>query len=46
MDRVYIQWNMVNWITIVLMVALGSAIVGFAMNAIGKYRMPANPVDG
>lgn len=40
MEKTYIQWNMVNWITIVLMVALGSALVGFAMSAISKYRTP------
>lgn len=40
MEKVYIQWNMVNWITIVLMVALGSALAGIVMSAIGKYRMP------
>jgi len=26
----YIQWNIVNWITVLVMVAIGMAVVGFA----------------
>jgi len=40
MEKVYIQWNMVNWITVILMVALGSALAGIVMSALGKYSTP------
>lgn len=40
MEKVYIQWNLVNWITIVLMVALGSALVGFVVAQIKNYHAP------
>lgn len=28
MDRVYLQWTMVNWITVVLMATLGYLVIG------------------
>lgn len=33
MEKVYLQWNIPNWITVVLMVAVGMAVVnaGVAM---------------
>ena len=30
-DRAIISWNATNWITIVLMAAVGFAVVGFGM---------------
>lgn len=41
MDKVYIQWNMVNWITIVLMVALGTMVTGFVVTGLNRYRAPS-----
>jgi len=39
MERVYIQWTVVNWITVFLMATLGFLIVGMlaqaAQNVIG-----------
>lgn len=29
MDTVYLHWNVTNWITVVLMAAVGFAILGF-----------------
>jgi hypothetical protein len=38
MDGVYIAWNPTNWITIVLMAALGFMILGFVAQAWNNYR--------
>jgi predicted cobalt transporter CbtA len=32
MDENIITWNVTNWITVVLMVAIGFALLGFAQN--------------
>ncbi len=40
MDKVYIQWNLVNWITIVLMAALGAMLVGLVVSGIQTYKIP------
>lgn len=29
MDTVYLHWNVTNWITVILMAAIGFAILGF-----------------
>jgi hypothetical protein len=36
MERVYLEWNIVNWITVVLMAAIGLAAVGFVSSSIQK----------
>lgn len=41
-DRFYLQWNLVNWITIVLMAAIGMMVVGAAASAIRQYGPGAN----
>lgn len=28
MERTFVEWNVVNWVTVLLMVAVGTAIVG------------------
>lgn len=38
MERVYLQWNLVNWITVVLMAALGAALVGITAAFLQTYR--------
>ncbi len=38
MDRVYLHWNIVNWITVALMAGIGMFAVGFAGSAIKHYR--------
>ena len=42
MGGVYIQWNLVNWITVVLMVTIGMMLVGAITSAIRTYA----PGDG
>jgi hypothetical protein len=37
-DRVYIQWSIVNWITIVLMAALGAVLIGVVAAGIKTYN--------
>lgn len=34
MERAYLQWNIVNWITVVLMATVGMIIIGFLRSAI------------
>lgn len=41
MDRVYLQWNAVNWITVVLMAAIGMVLIGFVMSGLRAYKLPA-----
>lgn len=38
MEKTYIQWNIVNWITIVLMAAIGMMLVGAVSSAIRTYK--------
>lgn len=37
MERTYLQWNLVNWITVVLMASFGMLIVGFVMAGVKTY---------
>jgi len=37
MERVYLQWNLVNWITVVLMAVIGFMAVGFIAAGIKSY---------
>ncbi len=32
-DGVILDWNFANWVTVILMAAIGFAIVGFAVKA-------------
>jgi hypothetical protein len=38
MDRVYLSWNIENWITVVLMAAAGYAVLGFVSSLIRKQK--------
>lgn len=40
-DKVYLSWNLPNWITVVLMVTFGAIVVGLAASAVGAMRDPA-----
>lgn len=40
MERVIIQWNIVNWVTVVLMVSIGFLISGTVV-AFLKSNMPS-----
>jgi len=42
MDRTYIQWNVVNWITVVLMASIGVLAIGFITAGLRAYRVPAS----
>lgn len=37
MDRTYIQWNLVNWITIVLMASVGAVLLATVVAGIKTY---------
>ena len=41
MERTYLQWNIVNWITVVLMATLGVALMGIVVAGVQTYRVPA-----
>lgn len=36
-ERVILQWNMPNWITVVLMASLGMAAVGLVLSGLRAY---------
>ena len=38
MDRTYLQWNIVNWITVVLMASLGMLLIGAVSSGLRKYK--------
>ncbi len=38
MDKFYLQWNVVNWITVVLMASIGALAIGAVMKGIETYR--------
>lgn len=37
MDRFYLQWNVPNWITVVLMASVGMLLVGAIASGIRAY---------
>lgn len=37
-ERTYITWNVVNWVTIVLMVAVAALLVGVISGAVSAAR--------
>jgi len=41
MERVYLQWNLPNWITVVLMAAIGFTVVGLVASGIKGYTAGA-----
>lgn len=38
MDRAYLQWNLPNWITVVLMATVGVLIVQAVASSIRQYK--------
>jgi hypothetical protein len=42
MERVYIQWTIVNWLTVFLMAALGYLLIGLIAQA--AHKMSGNTV--
>jgi hypothetical protein len=42
MERVYLQWNLPNWITVVLMAVIGFALVGAIAAGIKGYTSGVN----
>ena len=40
-DRVYLQWTVVNWITVLLMVSLGYLLIGLISK--GLQNMKGSP---
>jgi len=41
-ERFYLQWNIVNWITVVMMVLLGTVIVGALASLARQYSKGAD----
>lgn len=39
--KFYLQWNIVNWITVVLMVSIGMLVVGCLASGIRQYAPKA-----
>jgi hypothetical protein len=42
MERIYLQWNLANWVTVVLMAVIGYALVGFIAAGIKGFTSGAN----
>lgn len=42
MDRFYLQWNIVNWITVVLMASVGMLLIGAVSSGIRQYKGTAS----
>lgn len=42
MDRTYLQWNVVNWITVTLMASLGAVFVSMVIAGLKTVRQPSN----
>jgi hypothetical protein len=42
MEATYIQWNVVNWITIVLMASVGAVLLGAVVAGIKTYYPAAS----
>lgn len=42
MDESILSWNVTNWITVILMAAIGFFALGLAQKAIGKKLGAAN----
>lgn len=38
MEKSYLQWNLVNWITVVLMASVGVMAIGVVTSGIRAYR--------
>lgn len=42
MEKVYLQWNFVNWITVLAMVALGASVTGFIVSGLKQWQGATN----
>lgn len=45
MERTYLQWNIVNWITVVLMATLGVSLIGVVAAALQTYKLPSSSAE-
>lgn len=36
-EKFYLQWNIVNWITVVLMVSIGTMLIAAAASGLRQY---------
>lgn len=41
MEKTYLQWNIVNWITVVLMASFGALVLGLVVSGLKTYKTPA-----
>jgi len=37
MEKAYLQWNLPNWITVVLMASLGATVLGLVASGLKTY---------
>mgnify|MGYP001609186590 CR=1 FL=1 len=44
-ERFYLQWNIVNWITVVAMVTIGTVVVGALASLARTYAKGGNVDD-
>ena len=44
--KFYIQWNLVNWITIVMMVFAGMLLMGFIASGLRQYAAASQASSG
>lgn len=45
MDKFYLQWNLINWITVVLMASIGMMAVGAVTAAIKSVSANGGAAD-
>lgn len=45
-ERVTLQWNVTNWITVVLMAAIGTALLGCVVAGFGGIRAQKIGAEG
>lgn len=38
MDRAYLQWNLPNWITVILMAGVGVVLLQFVASGVRQYK--------
>ena len=46
MERTYLQWNLVNWVTVVLMASLGAVLVGVVAASMKTYGKGSGAANG
>lgn len=45
MEKTYLQWNIVNWITVVLMASFGASVLALIYAGLKTYKGAGNGED-